>query len=354
MTKVASFEVEHFQCLDADGKVVAELPDFARAAADLIPFYRAMVLTRVFDRKAVALQRTGRMGTYASSEGQEGAMIGMGKAMLPEDVLFPTYREHGVYLVRGVTMTEIFIYWGGDESGMNFSNVRDDFPVCIPIATQIPHAAGAAFAFKYRRQARAAVAVCGDGATSKGDFYEALNAAGVWNLPCVFAVINNQWAISLPRSKQTASGTIAQKAIAAGIPGEQVDGNDVVAVYDRFDRALKRARGGGGPTLIEALTYRIRDHTTADDARRYRGEDEVQQQQALDPIVRLRKYLIDQETWSEEEDRQLAVEVEAEVEAATKAYLDTPPRPPRSIFDCLYEALPEAYTSQAAELNEFD
>ena len=350
MKTVASFEIEYFQYLNADSEVVAELPEFCRNAENLISFYKGMVLTRVFDQKAVALQRTGRMGTYASSEGQEACMIGLGKAMHKEDVLFPTYREHGVYLTRGVTMTEIFTYWGGNESGMNFSQDSEDFPVCIPIATQIPHATGAAYAFKYRRQARVAVAVCGDGATSKGDFYEGLNAAGVWKLPCVFAVVNNQWAISLPRARQTACDTMAQKAIAAGIPGEQVDGNDVIAIYHRFECALDKARSGGGPTLIEPLTYRIRDHTTADDASRYRTEQEVEQQRKLDPIARLKKYLVNQKEWSEDEDRHLIEEVEAKVDAATEEYLAAPPRPAHTMFDCLYESLPQAYQHQRQQL----
>ena len=351
MTKVASFEIEHTQYLDAAGRVVGELPDFAKDPADLVPLYRDMVTTRIFDQKAVTLQRTGQMGTYASSEGQEASMVGVGRAMRPEDVLFPTYREHGIYLARGVRMVELLTYWGGNEAGMDFADVPDDFPVCIPIATQVTHAAGAAYAFKYRRQPRVAVPVCGDGATSKGDFYEGLNAAGVWGLPCVFAVINNQWAISLPRSRQSACATIAQKAIAAGIPGEQVDGNDVIAVYDRFSRALERARDGGGPTLIETLTYRMRDHTTADDARRYRADEEVEQHRALDPIARLKTYLCAQGAWDDGRDEALGAGVTAEIEAAIRAYLEVPPRPPHTIFDCLYETLPAAYAGQARTLH---
>lgn len=350
MNKVASFEIEYTQYLGPRGELVADLPDFARNAGDLVPFYRDMMLTRVFDKKAIALQRTGQMGTYASSEGQEASMVGLGRAMRAEDVLFPTYREHGAYLVRGVRMVELLTYWGGNEAGMDFAASREDFPVCIPIATQITHAAGAAYAFKYRGQPRVAVPVCGDGATSKGDFYEGLNAAGVWDLPCVFAVINNQWAISLPRSRQTKCATMAQKAIAAGIPGEQVDGNDVIAVYDRFRAALDRARAGGGPTLIEALTYRIRDHTTADDARRYRGDDEVEAQRRLDPVTRLKDYLCTQGAWSEEQDRDLRAQITAQVEAAARAYLDTPARAPHTLFDCLYQTLPEVYAWQADRL----
>ena len=354
MTKVAiaSFDIEFFQYLDPDSKVLGELPDFAKRPDDLIPLYRDMVTTRIFDSKAVILQRTGQMGTYASSAGQEAAIVGLGKAMHREDILLPTYREHGAYLARGVTMTELFVYWGGNENGMNFANARDDFPVCIPIATQVPHAVGTAYAFKLRGQQRVAVSVCGDGATSKGDFYEGINAAGVWNLPCVFAVINNQWAISQPRSKQSACETMAQKAIAAGIPGEQVDGNDVIAVYDRFTKALDVARNGGGPTLIECITYRMADHTTADDASRYRSEQELEQQRMLDPIDRLKQYLVEQGTWSEQQDRQLIEEIRLEVESAAKEYLNTPPRAPHTIFDCLYETLPKAYQSQADRLTD--
>ena len=352
MTTVASFEIEYTQYLDSDGKAVRDLPAFARDAEGLVSLYRDMMVTRLFDHKAVALQRTGQLGTYASSEGQEATMAGLAKAMSAEDVLFPTYREHGIYLARGVTMTELLIYWGGNEAGMDFADAREDFPVCIPIATQVTHAAGAAYAFKYRKQRRVAVAVCGDGATSKGDFYEGLNAAGVWRLPCVFAVVNNQWAISLPRAKQSACETMAQKAVAAGIPGEQVDGNDVIAVYDRFSKALDRARNGDGPTLIEPLTYRIRDHTTADDAGRYRPDGEVERHRALDPIDRLKKYLVAQGAWSEQQDEKLVADTTAQVDRAAQAYLDVPARPAQTIFDCLYQTLPRAYQAQAETLAE--
>ena len=352
MTKVASFEIGYTQYLDQDAEIVADLPEFAREAEGLVSLYRDMVLTRLFDQKAIVLQRTGQLGTYASSEGQEATMAGIGKAMAAEDVLCPTYREHGIYLARGVSMTELLTYWGGNEAGMNFADDAVDFPVCIPIATQVTHAAGVAYAFKYRKQHRVAVSICGDGATSKGDFYEGLNAAGVWALPCVFAVINNQWAISLPRAKQSACQTMAQKAIAVGIPGEQVDGNDVIAVYDRFSQALDRARNGGGPTLIEPITYRMRDHTTADDARRYRPDDEVERYRALDPIARLKKYLIKQGVWSEQQDQELDAEISAEVDSAAQAYLNVPARPTQTIFDCLYQTLPKSYQAQAQTLAE--
>lgn len=350
MTTAATFEIHYHQCLDAAGKQVGELPGLARDTDSLKGLYRWMVLTRTFDKRAIALQRTGQLGTYASSLGQEAACVGIGHAMRPEDILAPSYREHGTCFMRGVPMEDILLYWGGDERGMAFDAPAHDFPVSVPIATHVLHAAGAAYAIKYRREPRVAVAVSGDGSTSKGDFYEAINVAGVWELPCVFVVVNNQWAISVPRSKQSKAQTLAQKAIAAGIPGEQVDGNDVIAVADRLAHALDRAREGGGPTLIEALTYRWHDHTTADDASRYRSAGEVESAHEQCPIERLRRYLTAAGQWDDEREAALADECASEVEAAVNAYLDTAPRPPESMFDHLYETLPSIYQSQREEL----
>ena len=190
-------------------------------------------------------------------------------------MLVPYAREQGAQLLRGVTLTELFLYWGGDERGSDFGRPREDFPICVPVASHAPHAVGVALAFQLRNERRVAVCVSGDGGTSKGDFYEALNVAGAWRLPAVFVVTNNQWAISLPRSAQSAATTLAQKAIAAGFAGEQVDGNDVIAMRDAVHRALSHARDGAGPHLIEAITYRLSDHTTADNASRYRDDESV-------------------------------------------------------------------------------
>jgi pyruvate dehydrogenase E1 component alpha subunit len=196
MNEAASFEIAHTRFLDLDGRAVREFPDFARDPQALIALYRAMVLTRAFDAKAIALQRTGRLGTYGSSLGQEAVAVGVGAAMAPEDVLLPSFREQGAQILRGVTMVEILLYWGGDERGSDFAGPRQDFPVCVPVGTHAPHAAGVALALQLRGARRAAVCVLGDGATSKGDFYEAMNFAGVRRLPLVFVVNNNQWAIS--------------------------------------------------------------------------------------------------------------------------------------------------------------
>ncbi len=313
---VASFEIRRTRFLEPDGTPAGTLPGWADEPGSLTELYGAMVRTRVFDARAVALQRSGQLGTFASSLGQEAVAVGVAGAMLPEDVLVPAFREQGAMFWRGVRMTEVLLYWGGDERGSDFAGPRQDFPITVPVGSHASHAAGVAMAFQLRGEARAAVCVLGDGATSKGDVYEALNFAGVRQLPLVTVVNNNQWAISVPRSGQTAAQTLAQKAIAAGIPGEQVDGNDVIAVRERVSVALERARSGQGPTLIEADTYRLTDHTTADDAGRYRTADQVSAAWANDPIARLRAYLVARGWWGRDDEESLLRQSRAEVEAA--------------------------------------
>ena len=351
---VARFEIEFRQFLDEAGKPLGELPEFAHDRELMLRIYQTMVLTRTFDAKAVSLQRTGQLGTYPSSLGQEAATVGLASAMHEDDVLLPTYREHGAQHWRGVTMVEMFLYWGGDERGTDYKVPREDFPPAVPIATQTLHAAGVATAMKLRKQARCAVCVLGDGASSKGDFYEAMNVAGAWNLPVVFVVNNNQWAISVSRDTQTSAQTLAQKAIAGGFVGVQVDGNDVVAVHQAVSEAVERARAGGGPGLIEAVTYRLSDHTTADDATRYRPEDEVSAAWAKDPLKRLRNFIGDQGWWTKEDEERLVTETKSAIEKAKDEYLATPPAPPTAIFDYIYETLPDAYAAQRAKIEETD
>src|SRR5438046_4034388 len=265
---IARFEGRHRNYLAPDGSIARPLPAFASDANLLIALYRSMVLLRLFDKKAVALQRTGRLGTYAVALGQEAVSVGIASAMREEDVLLPSYRDNGALLWRGVKLEEILLFWGGDERGNCFSGPLHDFPFCVPVGSQAPHAAGVAYAFKLRKEPRVAVCLFGDGATSKGDVYEAMNFAGVHTLPLVFVANNNQWAISVPLKLQTASATLAQKAIAAGFAGEQVDGNDVIAVRAAAADAIAAARAGQGPRLIEALTYRLGAPTPAADAAR--------------------------------------------------------------------------------------
>lgn len=346
MSIVAKFAIEHVQYLDPEGRLADHAPAVAVDLERLVATYKAMCHVRVFDAKSINLQRTGKLGTYASCLGHEAAHVAMGMAMRPEDVFAPMYREYGAQFVRGVKPREVLLYWGGDERGNDFSGPKHDYPWCVPIATQCLHAAGAALAFRTRREPRVAVTVVGDGGSSKSDFYGAINAAGVWNLPFVCVIVNNQWAISVPRRMQSAAETLAQKGIAAGITSVQVDGNDAIAMLDVMDRALARARAGEGPTLVEAVTYRLHDHTTADDARRYRGEDEVKAAWAREPLKRLRAHLVARGAWDDAKEKAWLDECERSVNAEVDAYLASIPPTTSAMFDHLYAELPPDTAAQ--------
>ncbi len=346
MSERAAFTIGFHRFIDGDGKAKAPLPPASGSPETLVALYRNMVLARTFDERAVALQRTGRLGTYASVLGQEAIGAGIGLAMADDDVFVPSYREPGAQLHRGVRVRDLLLYWGGDERGMDFPGARRDFPICVPIGSQTCHAAGAALALRQLGTGGAVVCALGDGATSKGEFYESLNLAGAWRLPLVFLVNNNQWAISMPRSAQSAAETLAQKAVAAGMPGLQVDGNDAVSVHHFLLEALCRARAGEGPSLIEALTYRLCDHTTADDASRYRSEQEVRSHWQEEPIARLAGFLRGRSLWSDEQETTLGADCAAEIDREVEAYLATPPQPPTAMFDHLYERLPRALVRQ--------
>lgn len=349
---VAHFHIRYRRFLDPDGKLLPHPPALATDAETLRELYKAMVLARAFDQKAIALQRTGELRTYPSCQGQEAIAVGLASAMQADDVLLPTYREQGAQIWRGVTLTELMLYWAGDERGSDYAHQPRDFPVSVPIASHTIQAAGVATAMKLRGEKRVAVCTIGDGATSEGDFYEAVNAAGVWKLPLVFVVSNNQWAISMPREAQTAAQTIAQKALAGGFSGEQVDGNDVIAVRIALEEAIEKARAGGGPTLIEALTYRLSDHTTADDATRYRKGDEVSKQWANDPIARLRTYLGSQDWWSKADEEALTHDCKTRLEAAQAEFLSAPPQPVTDMFDYLFADLPRPLEAQRKSYEE--
>lgn len=347
-----SVQIPFTRYLDDQGQPLGELPGWVDDPPLLHALYRQMNLVRVFDQKSVALQRTGQIGTYASTLGQEAIGTALGRAMTADDVLIPYYRDTAVQLQRGVAMEDILAYWGGDERGSAWTapGAAEDFPICVPIATQACHACGVASAFRIRQQPRVAVTTCGDGATSKGDFLESLNLAGVWQLPLVFVVNNNQWAISVPRHLQSAAPTLAHKALAAGIPGEQVDGNDVLAVYDRLQHAIERARAGKGPMLIECVTYRLGDHTTSDDASRYRSADELAEAWKREPIGRMQRFLHRQGLWDEQREQQLQQELSDEVGAAVERFRNMPDADPGAAFDHLYQQLPDRYQDQRDQL----
>ncbi|HLU12846.1 MAG TPA: pyruvate dehydrogenase (acetyl-transferring) E1 component subunit alpha [Arenimonas sp.] len=347
MSRVASFEIEYLQYLGPDGRPTGEeLPAFAQDKRLLVDLLKQMLRVRSFDTKAVALQRTGKLGTYASCLGHEAAHIGIGSAMQYDDVFAPSYREYGAQFMRGVKPREVLMYWGGDERGNDFSGPPHDYPWCVPIGTQCLHAAGAALAFKLRREPRVAVACVGDGGSSKTDTYAAINSAGAYALPFVLCIINNQWAISVPRKAQTGAQTLAQKGLAGGLDCVQVDGNDVIAVRAAMDHAIARARNGHGGSVLELVTYRLSDHTTADDARRYRDDAEVKAAWEREPIARLRTYLISEGAWSEAEEAEWKEACAAEIDAEVNAYLETKVQPVEAMFDHLYAELPADLAAQ--------
>lgn len=351
MPRVRVYEAvtERLEILDEEGRVDDSLmpeldPERVRG------LYRDMVLMRTFDDKALKLQRQGRMGTWPPIKGQEAVQAGVALAMGDDDWLIPAFREHGVMVLRGVPLHLVYAYWAGDERGSCYPEGVRCFPVAVPVGSQWQHGAGVGLSLKLRGEDAVAVTFGGDGSTSEGDFHEALNCAGVFGVKAVFVIQNNQWAISVPLHQQTASETLAQKAHAYGIPGIQVDGNDVFAVYAAASEAIERARRGEGPTLIEAVTYRLGDHTTADDASRYRGEEELELWQGRDPILRLRRYLEDRELWDDDQEAVLLEEAQSWVEAQVKALEAMPPQAPEAIFDSMYAELPPHLAEQRAQL----
>ena len=310
--------------------------------------YHLMVLVRTMDEKLFKLQRSGKIGTYAQVRGEEASEVASAFALEPNDWFVPSFRETGVYVTRGVDRSKIVQAWRGDARA--FKGKSRNLPVAIPVGSQTLHAAGIAWASKLRKESDATIVYFGDGATSEGDFHEALNFAGVFNVPCVFFCQNNQWAISTPEKAQTAAGTIAQKAIAHGIFGVQVDGNDALAVYKVTKEALDRARNGEGPTLIESITYRLGDHTTSDDASKYRTIEELNLWAARDPIERLKKYFQKIGTWSDDYGKWVVSECEKEVEdAVTKAFAIEKPGP-EELFDDVYAVMPKDLKEQKEEL----
>ncbi|MDX1804457.1 MAG: pyruvate dehydrogenase (acetyl-transferring) E1 component subunit alpha [Alcanivorax sp.] len=317
--------------------------------------YRTMVLIRQFDKKAINLQRTGQLGTYASCLGGEAIATAAGQALHDNDYFVPYYRDHATQYLRGVPLHQVLQYWGGDERGNVFpanTPAARDLPYCVPIASQLTQAAGIATKAKLGHEHAAVLATCGDGATSRGDFYEALNVAGVWQLPLVVLINNNQWAISVPRALQSASTTLAHKAQAAGIEGFQVDGNDLPAMLEALDYALDKARHGKGATLVEALSYRLCDHTTADDASRYRKASELHVAWQNEPLARLRQVLVAAGHWSADLETGWLGECQQRVDDAIEHYLNTPPAPATDMLDYLYAALPEALRAQRQALQQ--
>lgn len=327
--------------------------------ADLwIGLYRAMARLRAVDRKMLALQRQGRIGFYGAAFGEEAAVVGSAAALEPEDWVFPALRQAGVLLMRGFPLP-LFIAqcignaldpMKGRQMPVHAASREHrvvSWSSCI--GTQLPHAVGAAYAMKREGAKRIAIAYLGDGATSESDFHVAMNFAGVWKAPVVFLCQNNQWAISVPLSRQTASETIAEKAGAYGMPGVRVDGNDALAVHDAVKAAAARARAGEGPTLVEALTYRRGGHSSSDDPSRYRPSAEERVWETKDPLARARKALEERKLWSEDDEARLQEQVTAEVAAAVAEAEKASLPPAESLFEDVYARMPAHLSEQMAE-----
>jgi len=339
------FQVEHLSILDSEGNLDTALEPKLRDS-ELKSLYRAMLLGRRLDERMVRLQRQGRIGTFAPIKGQEASQLGSAFTLRRTDWMVPSFRETGAMIWRGWPIEKLLLFFAGHLEGGQPAPDQHDLPITIPVATQLPHAVGLAYAAQYRGDDVVVMAYFGDGATSEGDFHEAMNFAGVWHVPVVFVCQNNQWAISVPLKKQTHSRTIAQKALAYGLPGLQVDGNDVLAVYAAAREAVDRARAGDGPTLIECVTYRLGMHTTADDPTKYRSDAEVAMWEQKDPLTRFRAYLEKRNLLEEG----LEQRVDDEIAEAVRRFEATPPPDPLGMFDHAYAELPPDIRAQRDEL----
>jgi pyruvate dehydrogenase E1 component alpha subunit len=339
--KVYENSIEFVQVMDEQGVIDERLGKDLLSDEQITFLYEKMVEYRRLDEIAFTLQRSGRMYTYPQNKGQEAAALGSGFALRKGvDWLVPCYRENGALFLHGLPPELIFLHWMGDERGNAIPAGVNVTPIAIPIGTQMLHATGMAWAFKQRKEDRVVCTYFGDGATSEGDFHEAMNFATTFKVPCIFFCQNNQWAISVPREQQMASETVAQKGFAYGARSIQVDGNDLLAVYKVTLEARERARAGEGPTIIEAVTYRLGDHTTADDARRYRDSEEVAAWAQKDPMIRLRKYLEGKGLWNDAKQQVVEDRAKAFCSEIVKKSEGIAKPDVNDMFDYLYAEMP--------------
>jgi pyruvate dehydrogenase E1 component alpha subunit len=334
------------QILTPEGELVAESPVDLDGVVEL---YRELLRARAYERKGVALQKQGRIATYTPFEGQEAAQVGSAAVLDRDDWMVPSYREPVAMWMHGYPMSLLFATRRGTELGGSPPDSVRVLPCSIPVGSHMLHAVGLAWAEQLRGTGRVALTYFGDGATSEGDFHEAMNFAGVLRVGCIFFCQNNGWAISLPREEQTASATIAEKAGAYGIAGQVVDGNDVLAVYHATREAVQRARTGGGSTLIEAVTFRIGPHSTTDDPGRYRDPELAEAWRARDPVERVRSYLEREGRWTAGRQGQWEQDSAAEVEDAVRDAEAIEPFTAAEIFDGMFATLPPPLAAQRAQ-----
>ena len=340
-------QVEYISILDEHGNLDEELePEISEDV--LKKLHKAMVFGRRFDQRMLNLQRQGRIGTFPPITGQEASQMGAVAHLRKSDWFVPSFREMAAEVWRGRAPETFLLYYAGFKEGTRIPEGQNDLPISVPVGSQTLHAIGLAWAIKYRKKDDVAMVFFGDGATSEGDFHEAMNFAGVFELPVIFVCQNNHWAISVPLSRQTRSETIAQKALAYGFPGVQVDGNDILAVYVAVEEAVERARAGQGPTLIECVTYRMMMHTTADDPKKYRSDDEVEDWKKKDPLVRFEKYLVDKGVMEKGGIEAVENEVKKEIQnAVDKAEEEMKSLgDPLEMFDHAFAAMPPGIRAQ--------
>lgn len=347
--------IEYLEILDENAKLDTKLePDLSKE--QLLKIYKYMLLGRRADERMLKMQRQGRLGTFPQASGHEAISMGSAINLEENDWHVPAYRELAGMLYRGWPLENVILFWNGFEEGTIPPEKTNDLPICVPIASQLLHAAGIGMAMKLNNEKKVVMTYFGDGAASEGDCHEALNFASVFKAPVVFICLNNQYAISVPLHKQMNCETIAQRAIAYGIPGIRVDGNDALAVYQASKEAVARARAGEGPTLIEALTYRITPHTTADDPKKYRSQEEQDTWLKKEPLIRFAKYLKNKGIVSDNSLKELEEEVDTMVKAAVTKAEDMAKseelKDPLRMFDYLYKETPKFLTEQRKELAE--
>jgi pyruvate dehydrogenase E1 component alpha subunit len=347
------FEVDFVQLLDNDGNIMdgsVRMPPLSDQV--LLEKYELLKFLRAFDNKALSLQRQGRMGTYSEFKGQEAVQVGAMMALDERDWFFPTYRDSAAMISRGVKPEKILQYWAGDEWGQHFSDDINVFPIAIPVASQVPHAVGAAFALKYKKSNAISLVTIGDGGTSKADFYEGLNMAGDLRLPVVCIIENNQYAISLPRKEQSAAKTLAQKALAFGVQGIQVDGNDLLAVYSTISNKVAEAREGRGPSIVECVTYRLGHHTTATGDEPYRLKKEIEKWVHRDPIERLRRFLEKKGLWTEQKESEIDARVKERIDGSVRKFESLPRPDPKDTFEYTYHEMPKKLRREMESLED--
>ena len=342
-----------FNVIDDDGNIVN--PKWFGDLQDetILKAYKFMQYVRTADEMCISYQRQGRLYTFPPNLGQEAIATAAGYVMKKEDWLVPAYREAAAWLLKGGSLTDIFLLWGGNEEGAMFSGAENLLPVSIPIASQLLHAVGIGFALNHKKKDGVIFAFVGDGGTSQGDFHEALNFAGVWKTPVIFIIQNNQYAISVPVNKQTAAKNLAIKSVAYGLPGIRVDGNDFIAMHSALTEASKYVNSGKGPILIEAVTYRKGAHTTSDDPSLYRTSEEETAWSAKDPIKRLRSYLINKKLWKASQDDKLIEGYKKEVDAQFLEYEKHPEYKLDDVFDYMYKETPDILKNQKVEYEKF-